>query len=245
MSILIYSLVSILIISFISFIGLIGFGLKEEKLKTVLIYVISFSAGALLGDAFIHLLPEIETFTLTASFYVLAGILVFFILEKILHWQHCHMPITKQHIHPFAYMNLVGDSMHNFIDGVIITTSYLVSVPAGIATTMAVAFHEIPQKIGDFGILVHGGFSKKKAILINFIVSLTALIGMILAFWLSGIMNHVESIFIPLTIGGFIYIAGSDLIPEMHKETNLKKSIIQTICFILGILIMLALKALG
>jgi len=243
-SVLLYALISIFIISLLSFIGLISFGFKPEKLKSFLIYVISFSAGALLGDAFIHLLPELS-FTLDTSLYILLGILIFFILEKVVQWRHCHMPITKQHIHPFAYMNLVGDALHNFIDGIIITTSYLISIPAGFATTLAVVFHEIPQKIGDIGILLHGGFSRKKALWINFAISLTAFIGAILTFWLSGILQHVETFLIPITIGGFIYIAGSDLIPEMHKEKGLKQAFFQTIAFILGILVMLILMFFG
>lgn len=173
-------------------------------------------------------------------FLILTGILIFFILEKIVHWRHCHLPITKKHVHRFAYMNLIGDGLHNFIDGIIIASSYILSIPAGIATTFAVFLHEIPQELGDFGVLIHGGFSRKKALLVNFITALTAVIGAIFALLISSIVN-LEAVFISIAIGGFIYIAGSDLIPELHKEAGTRKSIIQLISFILGILIMFLL----
>ena len=147
-----YSLVSVLIVSLISLLGVFALGIAVEKLRKVLIYLISFSAGALFGDAFIHLFPEIIKnggFGVMSAIYILIGILMFFVLEKVICWQHCHMPITKTHVHTFAYMNLVGDSLHNFIDGLIIAGGYLASIPVGIATTIAGVMHEIPQEIGD------------------------------------------------------------------------------------------------
>ena len=155
------------------------------------------------------------------------------------------MPITKQHIHTFAYTIIIGDALHNIVDGMIIAASFIVNVPLGIATTLAVVFHEIPQEIGDFGILIHAGFSKKKALFINFLAALTAFIGMFIAFFLNGTISGIQGFFIPFTIGSFIYIAGSDLIPEMHKETDLKKSVLQILFFIAGIMVMLALKLFG
>lgn len=151
------------------------------------------------------------------------------------------MPITKTHVHDFAIMNLVGDGFHNFLDGLIIGASYLVSIPAGIATTLAVLIHEIPQEIGDFGVLLHGGYSKKKALIMNFISALVAIIGTISALLLGKYLSGIETIITAIAIGGFIYIAGSDLIPELHKDFSAKKSIIQLICFILGIILIGAL----
>jgi zinc and cadmium transporter len=239
-----YSLVSVFFVSLISLIGILTLGMKIEKLKIILIYLISFSAGALFGDAFIHLLPEVIEkggFGVLSAVYILSGILMFFILEKFVHWQHCHMPITKTHVHSFAYMNLVGDALHNFIDGLIIAASYIVSIPVGIATTIAVLLHEIPQEIGDFGVLIYGGFSKAKALGLNFLTALTAVIGTMVGLLINNLVSDIEIFLIPLAIGGFLYIAGSDLIPELHKETDIKKSFIQILCFILGILIMLSL----
>jgi zinc and cadmium transporter len=239
-----YSIISVFIVSLVSLIGVFTLGIKHERLKLILIYLISFSAGALFGDAFIHLFPKLvqeNGFTLTSGILILTGIGIFFILEKFVHWQHCHMPITKSHVHPFAYMNLIGDSLHNFIDGLVIAASYIVSVPVGIATTSAVLFHEIPQEIGDFGVMLHGGLSRTKALFLNFLTALTAVLGAIIGLILKDYIGNIELIILPIAIGGFIYIAGSDLIPELHKETNIKRSIIQIITFILGVLIMLSL----
>jgi zinc and cadmium transporter len=242
-----YSLVSVFIVSLISLIGIFTFSVKIEKLRKILMYFVSFSAGALLGDAFIHLLPEVirkNGFSLTISLSLLFGILVFLVLEKVIKWRHCHdveCPEHSKRIKSFAYMNVVGDGLHNFIDGLIIAASYLISLPVGIATALAVIFHEIPQEVGEFGLLLHGGFSKRKALLVNFISSLSAIIGVIFGLWLSGFVSNVEIILVPIAAGGFIYIAGSDLIPEMHKETSLRKSVIQIIAFLIGILVMIAL----
>jgi len=238
-----YSLVSVLIVSIIPLAGIFILGIKTEKLRKLLIYLVSFSAGALLGDAFIHLFPELiaKGYGVSAALYILLGILLFFILEKFMHWQHCHAPITKQHVHPFAYMNLVGDGLHNFIDGLIIAASYLVSLPVGIATTIAVIFHEIPQEMGDLAIMLYAGFSKIKAVTLHFMTGLLAVLGTLCGLTLSRFFANSEIFLVSIAIGGFIYVAGSDLIPELHKETNVKKSVIQTISFIMGILIMLAL----
>jgi len=240
----IYSLVSVFAVSLISLIGVFVLKLKIEKLRKILLLLVSFSAGALLGDAFIHLLPEAveeNGFTLNLSFYILIGFLLFFVIEKFIHWHHCHLEPEHCHPHTFAYMNLFGDSVHNFIDGLIIGASYLVSIPVGIATTLAVIFHEIPQEIGDFGVMVHGGFSTKKALFMNFLTALTAIIGVVIAIVLSSHLENISGFLIPFAAGGFLYIAASDLIPELKKETKISKSILQFITFILGILVMYSL----
>lgn len=240
LSVILYSLISILIISTISIIGITVFFTNEKKLPNILLFLISFSAGALLGDAFIHLLPEaMDSGINHVPIAVISGILAFFVLEKFVQWRHCHQPTSKEHPHPLATMNLVGDAFHNFLDGVIIATSYVVSIPLGIATTVAVLLHEIPQEIGDFGVLVYAGYSKKKALLMNFIISLTALLGGIVGLLLSKSITSFSGIMIAFTAGGFIYIATADLIPEMKKETNFKKTSIQLIGLLLGIGIML------
>ena len=243
-SLFLYAIISVLAVSIISFIGIFTLSIKAERLKKFLIYMVSFAAGALFGDAFIHLLPELTEeygLTINISLMILSGIIIFFVLEKIILWNHCHMPITKNHTHPFAIMNLVGDGLHNFIDGIIIGVSYLVSIPAGIATTIAVGLHEIPQEIGDYGVLIHGGFSRTKALTLNFLIALVAVLGTVSAFILNNYLDNIQPFLIAIAIGGFIYIAGSDLIPELHKESEIKKSIFQLICFILGIIVMLSL----
>jgi len=237
----VYSLASVLLVSLISLVGLVTLSINTKRLKTFLIYMIAFSAGALFGDAFFHLLPEVTKgigFTFQISLYVLIGIAIFFFLETFIQWQHCHLTVTEDHIHPFAIMNLVGDALHNFIDGLIIAVSFLVSIPIGVATTVAVILHEVPQEIGDFGVLVHGGFSTTKALLLNFVTALAAILGAILALLASSYVENIELILIPIAAGGFIYIAGSDLIPELHKNFTVKKAVIQLFAFIAGIAVM-------
>lgn len=240
----IYSLVSVFLVSLISFVGLWALSIKIEKLKKMLIYVVSFSAGALFGGAFLHLLPELieeSGFTLQTSYMILFGIVLFFFLEKMIHWHHYHLPFGKGHEHPFAIMNLIGDGFHNFLDGLIIGAAYLVDIQAGIAVTMAVALHEIPQEISDFGVLLHGGFSKGKALLFNFLSALLAVVGAIVALTLSNFVENIQFFIVPIAIGGFIYVAGSDLIPELHKEFGRKKAFFELATLILGIVVMAAL----
>lgn len=239
-----YSLISVFIVSLISLVGVFTLSIKENRLKNILIYFVSFSAGALLGDVFIHLLPEAVKntgFSLDISLAVLIGIAVSFLVEKIICWRHCHLPITKSHVHRFAYMNLFGDCFHNFLDGVTIAVSFVIGVPVGIATTLAVVFHEIPQEIGDFGVLLHGGFTKQKAVLYNFLTALTAVAGALISLSLSYYVENITQLIVPFAAGNFIYIAGSDLIPELHKEVKLNNGLIQLLFFILGIAVMIGL----
>lgn len=245
----VYSIVSVLAVSLISLIGIFTLSVNSKKLKRGLIYLVSFSAGALFGDAFIHLIPESASelgFGLSLSVYVLLGIVIFFVLEKFIHWHHCHDIECEKHSSAFSYMILIGDGLHNFIDGIIIAASYVVSVPAGVATTIAVLLHEIPQEIGDFGVLIHGGFSKRKALLLNFASALFALVGAVIALVLSGVIENIEMILAPVAAGGFIYIAGSDLIPELHKHSHrLSKSLLQLVSFLVGIGVMVAMIFIG
>lgn len=240
----VYSIASIFLVSLISFVGVLTISLRIERIKKILLYLVSFSAGALLGDSFIHLIPEVveeHGFGLNVSLYILSGIILFFVIEKLIHWRHCHDVDCASHTKPFALMNLIGDAVHNFTDGLIIAASYFISVPLGVATTIAVILHEIPQEIGDFGVLVHGGLSRGRALFYNFITALTAFLGLFVFFLLSSYIEGVSMFLALFAAGGFIYIAGSDLIPELHKENNTKKSFIQFLFFILGILIMATL----
>jgi zinc and cadmium transporter len=226
-------------------VGVFTFSINQKKLEQALIYLVSLSAGTLLGDAFIHLIPEAYengNDGLLIGLYILAGIMFFFIVEKFFHWRHCHQVPSAHHPHPFSYIVLAGDTVHNFIDGLIIASSYLVSIPVGIATTIAVILHEIPQEIGDFGSLIYGGFSRAKALLFNFITGLTAVAGAIVVLSISNLnITDINNFLIPFAAGGFIYIASSDLIPELHKNTEPKKSLGQIILFMVGIGLMMSL----
>ena len=221
--------------------GLFTLSLKEKLFEKILFTLIALSAGALMGGAFLHLIPEaIEEFNDPQIFlYVLVGFVLFFLMEKLLHWRHCHEGKCPEHT--FAYMNLLGDVVHNFIDGLTIAASFIVNPSLGFVTALAVALHEIPQEIGDFGVLIYGGFSKKKALILNFSIALTAILGGIFGFFLSNTIN-LNRFLLPFAAGGFIYIASSDLIPEIKKETDRKKSFLSFTIFILGILLMYLLR---
>jgi zinc and cadmium transporter len=232
---------SLFIISLISLIGIFTISVRTEKLKKFLIYFVALSAGTLLGGAFLHLIPEsteeIASAT-TIGLFVLSGICFSFVLEKIVCWRHCHHPTTKEHPHPLTTMNLFGDGVHNFIDGIIIAASYLINIPLGIITTLAVALHEIPQEMGNFGVLIYGGYTKKRALIFNFIISLTSFIGAVLTILFFEISESILIILIPFAAGNFIYIATADLIPELNKRSGIKTSVIQLIMFLIGISLM-------
>jgi zinc and cadmium transporter len=235
-------MISTFIISLISFIGIFTLTLKDKLLDKIVLLLVSLSAGALMGGAFLHLLPEsVELHEgLDIFLFVLVGFALFFLIEKVLHWRHCHKGECQ--VHTFTYMNLIGDSIHNFIDGLIMATSFVISIPLGLTTTMAIALHEIPQEIGDFGVLIYGGFTKKKALILNFLTALTAVLGGLIGFFISNMVENVKLFILPFAAGGFLYIAASDLIPEIRKEIRLKKSMICFGIFILGIFIMYAVK---
>lgn len=236
MNTLIWILLATLFVSLISLIGIITISLKTRILKKILSLLVALSAGALLGGAFLHLIPEaLETSTAMTTFtFLLVGFILFLLIEKILHWRHCHDVDCK--VHTFAYMSLFGDAAHNFIDGLIIAVSFMTNIQLGLTTTLAVALHEIPQEIGDFGVLIHGGFSKAKALMYNFISALAAIVGGLIGFLLP--LNNMAQYLVPIAAGGFIYISASDLIPELRKETNIKKSMLNLLVFIIGLAIM-------
>ena len=235
------TLLSVFIVSLISLIGILFIFLKRNTLDNLLIFFVSLSVGSLLGGAFLHLIPEAfgeAGFTMKVSFLILAGIVIFFIIENFIHWRHCHIPTSKEHPHLLGTMNLIGDGIHNLIDGLIIAAAYFVNLPLGIATTLAVIVHEIPQEIGDFGVLLYAGFSKRKALFFNFLSALTAMIGAIIGILFSENYTAFVSIIIPIAAGGFLYIAGSDLIPEIHKNQEKGFPFKNLIGILLGILIM-------
>ena len=214
-----------------------------QKLSKVILFFVSFAAGGLLGDSFFHLLPEasrLKGFDGWVSFWVLSGIILFFVLEKFISWRHCHLPTSSDHPHPLGIMNLVGDALHNFTDGVILAATFIIDPSLGLATTLAIVFHEIPQEIGDFGILIHAGFSVKKALFYNFLTALAAFGGALLILIFGKNLEVIRSL-VPFTAGGFIYIASSDLIPELKKEVGFGKSAFQLLGVILGITVMILL----
>jgi len=239
-----WSIVASIVVSLISLIGILFLLVNEKTLNNILFILIGFATGGLLGGAFFHLLPEAleKSSNPTLTFlYVILGFIIFFILERYIHWRHCHKE-GKCDVHVVSYLSLMGDGIHNLIDGMIIATSFQVNISFGLITTLAIILHEIPQEIGDFGVLVYGGLSKLKALFYNFLSALTAIIGVFIGYFLTTSIESFSSVLLPIAAGGFIYIAASDLVPELHKEPNLKKSTLAIITFIFGIILMYALK---
>ena len=233
-----YALGSTAVVSLISLVGIVTMMVGVRRLDKVIPLLISLAVGGLFGDALVHLLPESfekSSSTALTSFYVILGILLFFALERFLHWHHEHRAHSLNPVHPVAYVNLVSDGVHNLLDGLIIGASYLVSVPIGLATTLAVALHEVPQEQGDFGILVHAGFTPRRALLMNFLSAILAFVGVVVSLAIGPNVTDYTLFMLPLTAGGFIYIAGSDLIPELHRERELSGSLSQFAVMVLAI----------
>jgi len=239
-----YAIGSVVLVSVISFVGALTLVIGERKLHKAIRFMISFAAGALFADAFLHLLPEaVEElgFSIEVSLAIILGIAIMFIVEKFIHWHHCHDEHEDEQPHAFAITSLVGDAVHNFIDGLVIGSSYLAGIPVGIATTAAIIFHEIPQEISDFSVLIHGGFKPTKALLLNFITALTSVAGALVALALGERIMQTVPYLVAFTAGTFVYIAGADFIPELHKETRVSRSILQLVLFATGVGVMASL----
>ena len=251
------ALLSVLAISLASLVGAVTLSLGRARLERLVFLLVAFAVGAMLGGALLHLIPESyevlgdgpET-----GLLVLAGVVTFFVLEKFLHWRHQHgapeaLDGATGHSHghrhgdgaaPFALVNLVGSAAHNVVDGAIVAASYLVSFETGLVTTLAVMLHEIPQEIGNFGVLVYGGYSPKKALLYNFLASLGGLVGAGVVLVLGAGVDGVGAWLLPITAGAFLYIAGSDLIPELNRRHSYpaSKAVGQLVMMVLGIAVM-------
>ncbi len=247
MEVWLYTIISVIVVSLISQVGLFTLSLSPERLQRITLYLVAFAVGGLFGNSFVHLLPEAfhhNDSPLSTSLLIVVGILIFFVLEKFLRWRHCHVTEHQFH-HPVATLNLVSDALHNLIDGVLIAATFSVDIPLGITTTVAIILHEIPQEIGDFGVLVHSGMSVRKALLFNFLSASVALVGAIVVLAIGPNIQQVIEAMIPVTAGGFLYIAGSDLIPELQHDVKVSNSLGQFICIILGVAVMAALALTG
>ncbi|KKQ74005.1 MAG: Zinc transporter, ZIP family [Candidatus Woesebacteria bacterium GW2011_GWB1_38_5b] len=244
--IIIYILFFTLIGSVFSLIGGVFLLIKEKQTLKYSHFLAAFAAGTLLGTVFFDLLPEaIEEARSTSSgqagevnvfFYALIGILGFFLIERLVHWFHHHQHDYKDEpVKPTIPLIILGDSVHNFIDGVVIAATFLVNIPLGIVTTLAVAAHEIPQEIGDFGILLHKGLKPKKVLFVNIISALTAVTGALITFWIGERIEPAIPVLLAITSGFFIYIAASDLIPEIHHENRKGFAFTETALLFLGV----------
>jgi zinc and cadmium transporter len=233
-------------VSVISLVSLVGvlFLLRNGVEKDGLMCLVSLSVGGLFGGAFLHLLPEsLEIQSVEAvSLTILSGILSSYFIEMLLKWRHCHIPSSSEHPHTFAYMNLIGDGIHNFIDGMVVAGAFLSSMSLGYATSIAILLHEVPQEIGDFGVLLFGGIDVKRALAYNLLSGLTALAGAVLALLIGGVSEGLTGFLLPFALGNFVYIAGSDLVPELQDEKPLVKSLAQLVFIMLGVGLLYMLK---
>jgi zinc and cadmium transporter len=235
---------SSLLMSAIAMVGSITLLLKEETLQRILLPLVAFAAGSLIGGAFFHMIPAgLQAYGNSTWFFawLLFGFCVFFALEQFLHWHHCHRAQSscKQ---PLTYLILLGDGLHNFIGGLAIAGTFLVDIRLGIMAWLAAAAHEIPQELGDFGVLIHGGWEKGKALLFNVLSALTFLLGGLVTYAIS--FNLDISFLIPFAAGNFIYIGATDLVPEVNKHKDIKNNIVNFAAFVIGIILMLLIKIL-
>jgi len=237
---LIMILASVTTVSMVSFIGLLFVGMKEGVLGRLLMVLVGFASGSMIGAAFFDLIPEAVETGSNVWVYIVTGIMFFFVMEKFLYWRHCHDENCQ--VHSFAYLNLIGDGVHNFVDGALIAGSFLISASLGFTTTLAVVFHEIPQELGDFGVLVFGGFARKKALTYNFLSAATAVVGALTTYALSSQVQSLPALLVPFAAGGFIYVAATDLMPELHKRTQPRDSLVQLLTLLAGIGLMFVLE---
>jgi zinc and cadmium transporter len=243
---LVYIILSTFIVSFGAFAGVFSLSFSKGVLERNLLFLVSLSAGAMMGGAFLHLLPEAIEEGLeaeTVGIVVLFSFCCFYLIEKLLHWHHCFKKDCERHT--FGQINLIGDSVHNFLDGIIVAGAFSVSVELGVVTTFAVALHEIPQEIGDFGVLLYAGYKRSTALILNFLVALTVVLGGVFGYFLSGWIEGISMHLMAFAAGGFLYIAASELMPEIRQEKVLGKSIGYFFVFLGGVLIMYLLKLLG
>ncbi len=237
------------LVSLVSLVGLVLLAFKKDTLDSIVFIILSFATGTLLATAFFDLLPEALDVGLPSQAIlttVLASILIFFILERLVHWHHehdhhdhsdCEAHDPKKHEKPVGYLILIGDGLHNFFDGLAIAASFMVSPALGITTSIAIILHEIPHELGDFTLLTYSGFSVRKALAYNLLSALAAVAGGVLFFYLSGFVNGLTAYGLAFSAGSFIYIACTDLLPELHKEEARTKGLIQVVSILAGILL--------
>jgi len=233
---------SVGLVSVISLIGAVTLLITAARVRFILYILVAFSAGGMMGGAFFHLLPEALDMIkpVNAFIVMLIGFCLFFLLERLILWHHCHDGVCE--VHPFTYLNLIGDGVHNFIDGFVIAAAYIVDVHVGVIATLAIVLHEIPQELGDFGVLIYGGIKPSRALFLNFVTALLAVAGAITGYFMSHFVSSVMPYVLPFAAGNFIYIAGSDLVPELHKEPKLSKSLLAFVVFVVGLIMMAVLK---
>jgi zinc and cadmium transporter len=240
--VLVWIVASGVAMSAIAMVGSVALVLSERTLQRLLLPLVAFAAGSLLGGAFFHMLPVgLEAGLSDTVVYglALAGFAVFFALEQFLHWHHCHRADVSCK-KPLTYLILIGDGLHNFLGGLAVAGTFLIDIRLGIITWLAAAAHEVPQELGDFGVLVHGGWEKGRALLFNTLSALTFLVGGLLAYAASFRLD--VAFLVPFAAGNFLYIAAADLIPEVKAHAGLKANVAHFAAFAAGVALMAAVK---
>lgn len=242
MSVISYIIIFTFIGSIASLMGGILLIFRKEFAMRVSHYLAAFAAGTLLAGAFFDLLPEAIEHTLETGgevhnvlLWTVAGILIFFFLERSIHWFHHDHSTVHDNVEPTVPLVILGDTVHNFIDGIVIGSTFLISIPLGIVTTIAIAAHEIPQEIGDFGILLHNGLSRIKIIFVNVLSAAAALFGALIAYAIGDSIEGLLPAFLAITAGFFIYIALADIIPGIHNSHKRGRAYLETAMVFIGI----------
>lgn len=237
---LLYVILATVAVSILSLVGIIFTFIKKKSISSIVKYLVSLSAGTLLGGAFFHLLPEaIEQSTTQQSLFTFViAYVIFLLFEIFLDWHHCHDGDCEESIHSVGYLNLFAEVIHNFIDGFVMAAAFVISPVIGVSATLAIMLHEIPQELGDFGILVHAGFSKSRALFLNLIVGLFAVVGGIVGYAFSSTFSGILPYFLAFAAGSFVYISTSDLIPEIKNHKDVKQTLILLAIFLSGIILM-------
>ncbi len=245
----IYALGSSILVSLIAVLGSIPFMLKKKISNRFLTILLSISVGTLLGSVFLQLLPEAAShkYTLKLPIYLMSGFLLFFVLEKFVHsrYEECKDKECHDNKHNLGLINIAGDGIHNFIDGLVIGSTYMISIPLGMAATVSIALHELPQEIADFGILLYAGFSRKKALFFNLLSAVTAMVGTVIGLLLSSKLTNFNSFILPFTAGVFLYIGASNLVPELHRRCSFAESIVDVAAIIVGFTIIALITIYG
>lgn len=290
MSVIGYSIISVILVSLVSVVFSIPFFFKKKISQGVLVFLLSLSVGVLLSTVFVNIVPEVfgehmahedlehhhteeaynvedehideavheqsvvgehehENSTLYLSLFIILGFLVMFLLEKFVHHHHTQKCENGNCGHSHAYnlapVNILGDAIHNFIDGLVIAVSYSVNISLGIASTISIIIHEIPQEIADFGILLYSGLSKWKALLFNFLSALTAILGTVLGLFYANSIAGFNAFILPFAAGNFLYIAASNLVPQLHRKCGIKDTLMHIFAILLGVLIIVLITIYG
>lgn len=254
--ILLQIILATFLVALLSLIGMFLIYLKSRSLNKILLALVALSAGAMFGNSIFHLLPEAISEAevagmslLTVMIILTIGFVLSFLFETVFSWHHCHRathsgeeePTFHCHheVKPFSQLILYSDAIHNFIDGLIIAAAFIVEPALGVATTIAVALHEVPQELGDFAVLIYGGYKKKRALILNFLAASTVLVGGIAGFFLTSVVDTAVPILLPFAAGSFLYIAAADLLPELKHDEKIKETLFHFFVFLFGLLIMI------